>query len=326
MKTTLGIIFGGQSVEHEVSILSAHQAINAIDKDKFEIFPIYICKQGNWYTGKELLILDSYKNIDRLLIRCTRVMPCGENGLLYIWRNPPTRLGKNLITRIDVVLLTTHGTHVEDGCLQGLLETYNVPYTGCNVAASAIGMDKIRLKEVSTAHGIPVVNYIWFFSKSWNIESDYIRQNILSTIGYPMIVKPADLGSSIGVSVVSNEGDLDEAISLATSFTDRVLIEKLVPNVLEINCSVLGDSDEATASVCEEPLLNPELNSEFLSYADKYQTKGSAPKGMEAAKRRIPADISDELSKAIQKLARKTFSAIGASGVARIVFSREALL
>lgn len=316
MKTHIGVIFGGRSVEHEVSVISGLQVIHAINKEHFDISPIYLSKEGEWYTGEALMTLENYKDIDALKKRCSRVIPTAEAGRLLLVRNPPARFGKNTIAHIDVVFPVTHGTYGEDGCLQGLLDMLDVPYVGCDVTASALGMDKIRFKEIGKARYLPMVEYTWFFSKSWHTDPNPIRQDIASQIGYPLIVKPANLGSSIGVAVVTGEDALDDAIALAASFADRVIVEKLVPNVLEINCAVIGDHDETTASVCEEPLHS----SEFLSYAEKYQTKGSGSKGMESAKRRIPADISPEWAQTIQDLARKTFSAIGANGVARIDF------
>jgi D-alanine-D-alanine ligase len=316
MKTHIGVIFGGRSVEHEISVLSALQVIHAIDLERFAVVPIYISKEGEWYTGDALNAVENYKDVESLKNRSIRVVPTGEGGRLALLRNPPARLGKNIIALVDVAFPVTHGTYGEDGCLQGLLEIYDVPYVGCDVSASALGMDKIRFKEVGKARELPMVDHIWFFSKSWHTNPNPIREDILSHIGYPVIVKPANLGSSIGVAVVATEEALDEAVAMTSSFADRVIVEKLVPNVLEINCSVIGDQDEVTASVCEEPLHS----SEFLSYAEKYQSKSGSTKGMESAKRRIPADISDELAQTIQDLARKTFTAIGANGVARIDF------
>jgi D-alanine-D-alanine ligase len=317
MKTHIGVIFGGRSVEHEISVLSALQVINAINLDRYEVVPIFISKEGDWYTGNDLKVVDNFKDVVALKQRCVRVVPYGEGGRLALLRNPPSRLGKNVIAYVDVALPVTHGTYGEDGCLQGLLEMYDVPYAGCDVTASALGMDKIRFKEIGKARGLPMVDYVWFWSKAWHNDPAPIQQEIREKIGYPAIVKPANLGSSIGVSVVANEDALEEAVAATAGFADRVIVEKLVPNVLEINCSVIGDYEETQASVCEEPLHS----SEFLTYAEKYQSKGgSSTKGMESAKRKIPADISEELALAIQELARKTFSAIGANGVARIDF------
>ena len=316
MKTHIGVIFGGRSVEHEVSVISALQVIHAIDTERFDVVPIYIAKEGDWYSGDALMTLENYKDVDALKKHCSRVVPTSEGGRLLLLRNPPARFGKNIIAEVDVVFPVTHGTYGEDGCLQGLLEMLDVPYVGCDVTASALGMDKIRFKEIGKARALPMVEYLWFFSKSWHTDPKPIRQQVCDQIGYPLIVKPANLGSSIGVAVVTTEDALDEAVALAASFADRVIVEKLVPNVLEINCAVIGDQDEATASVCEEPLHS----AEFLSYAEKYQTKGGSTKGMESVKRRIPADISQEWAQTIQDLACKTFSAIGANGVARIDF------
>jgi D-alanine-D-alanine ligase len=316
MKTHIGVIFGGRSVEHEISVLSALQVIHAIDLERFEVVPLYISKEGEWYTGEALKTVENYQDVESLKARCSRVVPSGDGGRLILLRNPPARLGKNIIAQVDVAFPVTHGTYGEDGCLQGLLEMYDVPYVGCDVTASALGMDKIRFKEVGKARDLPMVDHIWFFSKSWHTDPHPIRQEIRDRIAYPLIVKPANLGSSIGVAVVADEDALDEAVAMTASFADRVIVEKLVPNVLEINCSVIGDQDEATPSVCEEPLHS----SEFLSYAEKYQSKAGSTKGMESAKRRIPADISEAWAQTVQELAGKTFSAIGGNGVARIDF------
>jgi D-alanine-D-alanine ligase len=317
MKIHIGALFGGRSVEHEISVLSALQVIKAIDAERFQVSPIYISKEGVWHTGDALLELDNYQDIEALKARCARVIASGENGQLVLSRNPPLRFGKNIVARIDAAFPVTHGTYGEDGCLQGLLEMFDVPYVGCDVTASALGMDKIRFKEIGKARELPMTDYLWFFSKAWHVDPEPIRQRIRELIGYPVIVKPANLGSSIGVSAVAEEDLLDEAIALTASFADRVIVEKLVPNVLEINCAVLGDNDESIASVCEEPLHE----SEFLTYAEKYQSKGGGgAKGMQSAKRRIPADIDEGLARRIQTLARETFAAIGASGVARVDF------
>jgi len=317
MKINIGVIFGGRSVEHEISVISGLQVINAIDLDKYAIAPIYITKEGEWYTGVALKNLENYKDANKLKTLCHRVIPSGDGGRLVLYRNPPTRFAKNTLVYVDVVIPVTHGTYGEDGCLQGLLEMYDVPYVGCDVTASALGMDKIRFKEVGVARNLPMVLNIWFFSKNWLSAPEPIRAQIRNDIGFPLIVKPANLGSSIGVAVVNCEHELDDAIDQSASFADRVIVEKLVPNVLEINCAVIGDQDETMASVCEEPLHS----SEFLTYAEKYQSKGSSgSKGMDSAKRRIPADIAPELAEKIQELARQTFTAIGGNGVARIDF------
>lgn len=316
MKTHIGVMFGGRSVEHEISVLSALQAINAIDTDRFSIVAVYLSKDGAWYTGDALLNIDNYKDLTALKKRCQRVIASQDAGRLLLLAAQMPRFSSPVIAHIDVALPITHGTYGEDGCLQGLLELYDIPYIGCDVSASALGMDKIRFKEVGAARQLPMVKYCWFFTPTWYAKAQTVREQIAAQIGYPLIVKPADLGSSIGVSVVNSEDSLDEAMNLAASFTQRIIVETLVANVLEINCSVLGDGEQTLASVCEEPLHN----AEFLSYEQKYQSDGAGTKGMESAKRKIPADIDPELTAYIQRLAQQTFNAIGANGVARIDF------
>jgi D-alanine-D-alanine ligase len=316
MKITLGVLFGGRSVEHEISILSALQVINAVDRDSYQVLPIYISKEGWWYTGDALLAVDNYKDIDQLKTNSTRVVPFGDNGRLSLLKNPPPRFGKNIIGSCDVAIPVTHGTFGEDGCLQGLLEMYGIPYVGCDVTASALGMDKIRFKEIGVVRQLPMVEYLWFFSRDWYGKQNELREKIAEQIGFPLIVKPYNLGSSIGVSVVNKQEELEDAVSLTSSFSERVIIEKFVGNLLEINCAVLGDNDEVQASVCEEPLHN----ADFLSYSEKYQSKAGSTKGMQSAKRKIPADISEEMTTTIQNLACRTFQVCGANGVARIDF------
>lgn len=316
MKTNIGVFLGGRSVEHEISVLSALQAIHGIDRERFDVTPVFISKEGLMYTGEALLETDNYKDIETLKKQCLEVIPSPGQGSLLLRRNPPSRLRENVIARIDVALPVTHGTFGEDGCLQGLLEFFNVPYAGCDVIASAIGMDKIRFKQIIGQQGLPLLPYVWVRSADWFADPGPFLAEVRARIGYPAIVKPANLGSSIGVTVVNDESQLDDALQLAGSFSDRIIVEKLVANLLEINCSVLGDADEARASVCEEPLRS----SDFLSFADKYQSKSGGGKGMQAALRRIPADIGEDLARAIRDLALGTFHGIGASGVARVDF------
>ncbi|TAN52880.1 MAG: D-alanine--D-alanine ligase [Methylococcaceae bacterium] len=316
MKISLGVLFGGRSVEHEISILSALQVINAVDSTFFRVVPVYISKEGHWFSGADLLEIDNYRNLDSVMRHCTRVVPIGHNEQLLLQRYPASPFRRNLIDSIDVAFPVTHGTFGEDGCLQGMLEMYGIPYVGCDVTASALGMDKIRFKEICRQYGLPMVDYLWMSNKAWFSQSDAFKDDVQLRIGFPAIVKPANLGSSIGVTVVQSENDIDDAIDLAASFADRIIVEKLVPNLLEINCAVMGDGDETSASVCEEPLRS----ADFLSFADKYQSKSSGAKGMQSALRKIPAEIDEDLSRTIQNLARQTFLAVGACGVARIDF------
>jgi D-alanine-D-alanine ligase len=315
MKIKVGVIFGGRSVEHEISVISAQQAISAFDKNSYEITPIYITKTGKWYTGDALLNVDNYKNTDTLLSQCTEIYLSPTYGDFTInsvqssiWKNK--ELGK-----IDIAFPIIHGSNGEDGSLQGLLELKGIPYVGCDVLSSAIGMDKIMMKMVLKESGLPVVDYTWFTDRSWHTNQDAIIANV-KKLGFPVIVKPSNLGSSVGVSKAANEADLADAVELATRFSGRVLVERMVVNLKEINCSIIGDAAEQTASVCEEPLGGGDI----LSYKDKYITKGGSSKGMTTLKRRIPAEIPVELSTKIQDLAKETFRILSCSGVSRIDF------
>ncbi|WP_428328979.1 D-alanine--D-alanine ligase family protein [Mucilaginibacter sp.] len=315
MKIKVGVIFGGRSVEHEISVISALQAISAFDKNSYEITPIYITKNGKWYTGAELLNVDNYKNIETLLDKSTEIYLSPTYGDFTINSVQSSIFKNKEIGKIDVAFPIIHGSNGEDGSLQGLLELKGIPYVGCDVLSSAVGMDKIMMKMVLKESKLPVVDYTWFTDRSWHTD----QKNILATInkiGFPVIVKPSNLGSSVGVSKAANEADLIDAVELAGRFSNRILVEHMVVNLKEINCSVLGDAAIQNASVCEEPLGGGDI----LSYKDKYITKGGSSKGMSTLKRQIPANISAELSEKIQDLAKETFRVLSCSGVSRIDF------
>lgn len=316
MKVNIGVFFGGRSVEHEISVISALQAISAFDKNKYDITPIYITKEGKWYSGNELLNVDAYKNLKQLLSTATEIYMTPGFGDFSIYPVQKSFFRQKALGKIDLAFPILHGTNGEDGVLQGFLELKGIPYAGCNVLASAVGMDKVMMKMVLKESGIPVVDYTWFTDKSWHTNQEAVLANIRK-IGFPLIVKPANLGSSVGVSKATNDAELTAAIDLAGRFSQRILVEKMVTNLTEINCSVLGDSDSQTASVCEEPFGSGDI----LSYEDKYLSKGSgSSKGMSSTKRQIPALISEELAATIQGLAKETFRVLSCAGVSRIDF------
>ena len=315
MKINIGVIFGGRSVEHEISVISAQQAINAFDKNSYDITPIYITKTGKWYTGDALLNVDNYKNTDTLLAQCTEIYLSPTYGDFTINAVQSSIWKSKTLGKIDIAFPIIHGTNGEDGSLQGLLELKGIPYVGCDVLSSAIGMDKIMMKMVLKESKLPVVDYTWFTDRSWHMDKEAILENI-NKIGFPVIVKPSNLGSSVGVSKAADEAQLIDAVELAGSFSNRILVERMVVDLKEINCSVLGDSANQTASVCEEPLGAGDI----LSYKDKYITKGSSSKGMTSTKRQIPANISKEQATLIQDLAKETFRILSCSGVSRIDF------
>lgn len=322
MKLRVGFLFGGKSVEHEISIITANQAMSAIDKDKYDIVPIYISKTGKLYTGKKLLDLKEYKNLDNLIKQCEEVVLISNGERANIIRVKNKVLAKNLIDYIDVAFPTMHGTNGEDGTIQGYLELLGIPYVGPDILASSIGMDKIMMRRILKEQKISALEYYSFYSLEYiNKERDIIDK-IEEKIGYPMIVKSGNLGSSVGIKKAKDRAELIDAIEFSMSFSDRIMVERCIENLKEVNCSVIGDMIDAQASICEEPIGSDEI----LSYTDKYvgnnKTKGAGTKskGMASLQRKIPADISEETKEQIQHMAIETFKVLGCSGVARIDF------
>ncbi len=317
MKTTVGVFFGGRSVEHEISVISALQAINAFDAEKYEIIPIYISKQGRWYTGPHLLEISSYRDMKHLTEMSEEVFMRPEYGDYNLYKAASSGLfsKKNpVVATLHVAIPVLHGTNCEDGTFEGLLETIGIPFAGCNTLSSANGMDKITMKMILRECGVPVVPYKWFTDKQWFSQRDKLISDIEKDLGYPVIVKPANLGSSVGISKASSREELIAAIDNAEKFAMRIIVEHMIEELQEINCSVLGDADECVASVCEEPIKS----GAFLSYEDKYMGGSKSSKGMQASEKRIPADLPDETTKRIQHLARETFRVLSCHGVSRI--------
>ncbi len=319
MKTNVAVFYGCRTVEHEVSIISAVQAMRAINREKYDITPVYVSKDGEMYTGDCLFTIEEYRNLPELFKKCKKVYFMRENGNVVMKNVEQKLFSKNIGTVIDIAFPIVHGTNCEDGTIQGYLEYLNLPYVGCDIISSAVGMDKAVFKDVLKNAGLPVLDCITFRAREYVAEKQAICDKIKAEIGFPLIVKPVNLGSSVGITKVNAENELDDALMLAISFADKVLVEKAITSLREINCSVLGNPDECEASVCEEPFMNDEI----LSYEDKYLNnakKGGSSKGMASLSRKIPADLSPEKSEEIRDLACKIFKAIGASGVVRIDF------
>jgi len=318
MKTNIGVFFGGRSTEHEISVISASQAMHAINRDKYDVTPIYISKQGKYYTGDALFDVANYRDIPALLERCTEVYirPVYGDYNLYRAKTPGIFGNKGPVTTLDVVIPVLHGSNVEDGIFEGVLETIGIPYAGCDTLASANGMDKITMKMILASCDIPVINYIWFTDKQWFAQRDGLIEKIENKIGYPVIVKPANLGSSVGIGRAANREQLVEKIEIAEKYSSRLIVEHMVDNLKEINCSVLGDCDEYESSVLEEPIKSAEI----LSYEDKYMGGTKGAKGMQASQKRIPADLPADMTERIRFLAGETFRVLSCHGVSRIDF------
>lgn len=319
MKINVGVMFGGESVEHEISIISAVQAMDALDKTRYEVIPLYISKKRVLYTGDELKEIKNFKDLTRVIAASTPIaIVKDEHKTEMIPLKKSWKYRKPV--RLDVVIPVIHGTHGEDGTVQGFLEMVGVPYAGCDVIAAAIGQDKVLMKHVLENSGLPIVPWFWFYSG----HTSESKQSIVTKakeIGYPVIVKPACLGSSVGIKSANNELELFEAIEFASLYDRKVIVEKMVSNLREINCSVLGVNLNYRASSLEEVLKTDEI----LSYDNKYQgnAKGSS-KGMASTSRQIPAKISEQMTKDIQLLATKTAEVLGANGVSRIDFLIDA--
>lgn len=314
MKKRVGVVFGGRSVEHEVSVITGIQVMENIDKTKYDVVPIYINKEGKWYTGESLMDFKNFKNDNLKNLKEIIMTPKYNDNKLYSHPENIGFLGKKVIENVDVIFTALHGTNAEDGTVQGLLELIDIPYTGAGVMASAVGMDKIVMKDVFRAHGLPIVNYMWFFRKRWLNDKESILNEVEQKLKYPVFVKPSNLGSSVGITKAKDRESLIEAIEIAIRYDRKILIEESVEAPREINCAVMGYEDNVKASLCEEPVGWKDL----LSYEDKYiksNTKGSKGGG-----RNIPADLPDEITKLIQDTAKKAFMAIDCRGNARIDF------
>lgn len=290
--------------------------MHALNKEKYDVIPVYISKQGRWYTGDALFDISAYRDTNALIGHCEEVYMRPEFGDFNLYRVKRKMLGQNIYRTIDVVIPVLHGTNGEDGIFEGVLETIGIPYAGCNTFSSANGMDKITMKMILKESGIPVVNYVWFSDKQWNRKHDEIIADIEKRIGYPVIVKPANLGSSVGISRASDRAQLEESISNAERYSTRIIVEDMVENLKEINCSVLGDCDDYQTSILEEPIKT----GDFLSYEDKYMGGSKSAKGMQASQKRIPADLPDEMTRRIRDLAGRTFSVLSCHGVSRVDF------
>ena len=319
MKINLAVLFGGNSVEHEVSIISALQAIQSLNKDKYEILPVYITKTSEFYTGEKLLEIKNFTKIPQLLAECRRVTFLNRDGRTYLVTDENKLFGKRTETVIDIALPVVHGTNVEDGTLAGFLNQLHLPYAGCDVMASALCMDKYFSKMVLKAAGIPVLDCLQY-SAADQLDLDRIVRETEAHFGYPVIVKPVNLGSSVGISRAADADSLREAVRDAFTYSGRLIIEPAVQNLKEINCSVLGDADEAKASEIESPVNSDKI----LSYEDKYMSGGKSgktgggSKGMADLQREIPAKVSPELRDAIRETSVKAFQALQCAGVVRI--------
>jgi D-alanine-D-alanine ligase len=315
IKIRVGVIFGGESVEHEVSIISAVQAMANMDQEKYDIVPIYITKEREWYTGRALMTIENYQDLDNLKRYTKNVVLYAKNNRFVLQSKG---LFKRVVDEIDLAFPIVHGTNVEDGTIQGYLELIGIPYVGSNIYASVVGQDKIFMKQIFKDSNLPITNYIWFFDTEYKDNSNEILKKI-DTLTLPVIIKPATLGSSVGISKVVKKEDLKEAIEEAMQYDIKIVVEEVVENLIEVNCSVLGNYEYQQTSEIEEVRAKDEI----LSYNDKYLgngKKGGKSKGMASTERIIPARIDDKMRKEVRTIAKEAFKVLNSSGVCRIDF------
>lgn len=317
MKIKIGVIYGGETVEHEVSVISALQAMNNLNEDKYDIVPIYISKDRIWYTGHMLRDIEFYKEFEDEKKYATKVMLYKKGKTFLLQRT--TGLFRKDITDLDVILPVVHGNNVEDGSLAGLLDSIGIPYVGSHVLGGALGQDKVVMKQVMESVNLPIVPYTWFYDCEYLDNKENILKEI-KKIGFPVIVKPATLGSSIGIEVAKNEKDIESKIEDAMEYDTKIVVEKVIENLTEVNASVLGNYEYQKVSPLEEVMGEDEI----LSFADKYlgnaKSKGTTSKGMASTSRIVPARISEKLTKEIQDTAKQVFKVLNLSGVCRVDF------
>lgn len=313
----VGVIFGGDSVEHEVSIISALQAMENIDTDKYEIIPIYISKDRHFYTGEALRDMETFKYFDNMKKFVKEITLC-RKGNEVVLQKIKGFFGRNVNT-IDVAFPIVHGKGIEDGTLSGYLETLGLPVVGPSVLGASLGQDKVVLKQVLEANGIKTPNYVWFYDYEYDMNKDNIIKNI-EKIGYPVVVKPANLGSTIGINTAHNTDEVKKAIEEAIEYDKKIVVERMIPNLLELNCAVCGNYEYMETSLIAQMKMKHEL----LTFEDKYLSGGKKNPGMKQSgsmsnsEFEIPAKISEEMTNKIYEISKKVFRVLNLKGVSRI--------
>ncbi len=339
---TVGLFFGGVSPEHEVSVISTLQAAHALQvSGRHTLVPVYVAKDGRWFTGEALLDPAHFTDLDALLARCRSVTLDSEgSGRLALVEAGATGLFARPVRHaLDVAFLGFHGGEGENGAFQGLFETFGIPYTGSSVFGSALGMDKVLSKMVCRDQGIPVVEWVAVREAEWGGREEQWLDRVEAELGLPVVVKPARLGSSIGISKADTRAQLDASIEEALRYDEKVVVERAVQGLREVNCSVLGDPNDARPSVIEEPVRSTGEN--LLTFQEKYMRGGGSAKGkggprvnrgvkaapgasgMASLDRLIPAPLSPERTDEIQALAVRIFQLFECAGVARLDFMIE---
>ncbi len=309
---TIGVFFGGKNPEHDISILTGHLILAGLKKAGITAHAVYIGKDGSWHLGDDLHDIANFKKQSdfaglekwRIDLESSRgTMAFKQKGLF----------GKTIT--IDIAFPAFHGQNGEDGTIQGLFEIMDIPYVGCGVASSAIAMDKVLTKQLYEQVGFPTTKFIYFYKQDWEAKKDDYVMKINTGLTWPLFVKPARLGSSIGIAKVRNGKELSFALDVAFHYDEKVLVEEGVPNVADLTCAVIGN-DEPRASLVQESAFTED----FFSYEDKYISGGGAQLGNAKQSIVIPAELDEATTAAVQNLAKEVFLKFECAGIARVDF------
>ncbi|MBR1710717.1 MAG: D-alanine--D-alanine ligase [Clostridia bacterium] len=326
-KMNIAVCFGSRSVEHDVSVISALQVMEAVEAAGHTVIPLYISRDGLWYTGAALRDTQTFREFNPMGKDIQRVILDISSGSGDIWGWPIQKTGlfgklPDPIAHIECVIPAFHGMNGEDGTIQGLFEMAGIPYASSGVLGSSIGMDKIAMKLLLRGAGYPVLDFIWFTREMLESDREAVLERAEKEIHYPMFVKPSALGSSIGVSKVKNREELEKAVDLAASYDHRILVEVGIEHPVEINCAAVGYGCNVETSVCEMPVSSSD--DAFLSFWEKYlrnsSTKGGQTGGMKSLSRVLPAPIDGALTERIQKMTREIFTLLDFRGTVRMDF------
>lgn len=322
MKLRVGVFFGGESVEHEVSIISAQQAIHALDKNKYEVIPLYVSKDRKiYYNLEKFFQVESFTNLSELLKTSEQVTLVQEGNQCVIKSLKTSFFQKKDFGTIDLAIPVMHGTNGEDGTIQGLFEMLKIPFAGCDIYGAVVGQDKVFQKHILHDNHLPITPWFWVYGQDIETYQTQILEKA-NDLGYPVILKPARTGSSIGISIAHDDEEYLECFKDAMQYDEKVITEKVIKPMREINCSVIGDCGNSRASILEEVT---QQEKEFLDFSKKYGAGASKDSsGMAATSRLVPAPLSPEETKYIQQLAKDTFRVLGSAGVCRIDFIMDA--
>lgn len=320
----VGVIFGGETVEHEVSIITAVQAMSFMDTKKYEVVPIYIDKKRNWWTGEALKEMTAYKNPETIKDVAKEVVLTKKDDKFVLMTKKG--LFNKVVSHIDIAFPIVHGKGVEDGSLSGYLETIGIPYVGPSMLGASVGQDKVVQKQIMAASGVPVVEYTWFYDYEYQSDEEKIVKDI-KKLGFPVIVKPARLGSSVGINVAKTIDELKEAIDEAIKYDQKIVVEAMVHNLKEVDCAVVGNYEHVECSLIGEMLTD----NDFLTFEDKYIGSGESGAKKTPAKSggagkvqtsgfKIPADLDKKVEEDIYKYSKEAFRCLNLSGVTRFDF------